>query len=159
MYTRFHDVRLSSQQNNLLHILHPHRYMFIGGTNFGYWNGGCTLVWWDDIIIFLLTKRPHPLIASSYPRCQFTIRRAAHELRLRCPALGSRRPHREVLRYSRGDQNGKNARAALFVLFFKCEFSCISCTVRSTNSSFHNSTIRYQRDRYHQQLQSTHMGL
>lgn len=61
MYTRFYDVWLTSQQNNLLHVLHPHRYMFIGGTNFGYWNGGCTLVWWDDVVIlrgshFLIDK-------------------------------------------------------------------------------------------------------
>lgn len=26
-----------------------HRYMFIGGTNFGYWNGECTWVRWQQI--------------------------------------------------------------------------------------------------------------
>lgn len=62
-------------------------------------------------------KNPHRLIASRCLRCQCTIRRAAHELRLRCPAHRGRRPHREVLRHSRGDQNGKSTSAGLWLCF------------------------------------------
>ena len=80
------------------------RYMFIGGTNFGYWNGEC-----------LIKAKPpegrglQPIIwISIILRCQLTVRRTAHKLRLRFSVVRGRGPHREILCYPRGHQHGAN---------------------------------------------------
>lgn len=53
---------------------------------------------------------------SQLPRCQLTVRRSAHQLRLRRPALRGGRPHREVLCHSKGYQDGENANSAVQLL-------------------------------------------
>lgn len=81
------------------------RYMFIGGTNFGYWNGEYS----STAMRYRYSGKSMTYFSYflGYLRCQRTLQPAAHQLRLRRPAHRSRRPHRQILCHPKCYQNGK----------------------------------------------------
>lgn len=128
----------------------PVRYMFIGGTNFGYWNGEYCVC---PELTHPAAKKLHqqPAGLPQLLRCQHAVRRSAHELRLRCPPLRGRRPHREVLCYSKRYQEGEKTESA--VQFFEEE-------KKSVIDQFpHKSTTGYQKGRCLHPHQNTAMGV
>lgn len=135
------------------------RYMFIGGTNFGYWNGEYSST---GMRYYYSGKSVHCLsYFLGYLRCQRTLQPTAHQLRLWRPAHRSRRPHRQILCHPKCYQNGKISLAEerlqycyLYALIVELEMQ-FSFPVEL----FPKSTVRSQKARSHPQRQSMRMGV